>query len=74
MEKPDRIGFEFPFAPGIFGIRQPANPMTLAATMQRGACSMRYGGLQAVKTIIERKQRVLPKSDASGFFLLAQHR
>ena len=55
-------------------LRQPADAVTLIAPMKRRASEMRDGGLQGVKAIVERQQRMLSESHRDGFLLDGQYR
>jgi len=52
-----------------FHLRQPADAMALIAAVQGRARQMRDAGLQGIKAIVERQERVLAKSDSDGLFL-----
>jgi hypothetical protein len=59
MEIADRIGLELTLGRSLaFDLRQPGDPMALKAAMQRRARQMRDRGLQGIKAVVERQQRM----------------
>jgi hypothetical protein len=64
MEIADRIGLELALGRRFaFDLRQPRDPMTLKATMQRRARQMRDGGLKRIKAVVERQQGMSSKGN-----------
>src|SRR5271165_2450279 len=75
MEEADRIGLELLLCGFVaFNVRQPADPVSLQAAMQRRTRQMRDGRLQGVKAIVERQQRMLSEGDDDRLVLERQHR
>ena len=63
MKIPDRIGLEFLlFRLVARDVRQTGNAVPLQTTMQRRPGEMRDRGLQGIKTVIQREQRVRLKA------------
>ncbi len=55
-------------------IRKPGYPVALKAAMQSRACQMRDAGLQGIKTVIQRQQRMPAKGYDHRFVRLGQDR
>jgi len=75
----DGIAFEFLLRLVALHARQAADVqaadvMALQAPMQRRTRQMRDAWLQGIETVIERQQRVAPKSDNHGVLLDAENR
>ena len=70
MEEADRVCLErFLGRLVAFGIRQPADAVALIAAVQGRARQVRDGGLQGIKTIVERQKRVLAEGHGDGLVL-----
>lgn len=55
-------------------LRQPAYAVALEEAMKGRSGEMRDRGLQRIKTIIERQQRMLAEGDGDRFLFWCQHR
>jgi hypothetical protein len=65
--EPDRIGFELLLRRLVaLDIRQTSNAITSETAVQRRAGQMRDGGLECVKAIVERKERMPAERDDDG--------
>jgi hypothetical protein len=70
MEVANRVAFEgLPRGLVAGDLRQPADAMTLEASMQGRPGQVRDGRLQGIEAIVERQQRVLAEGDDNGLFL-----
>jgi hypothetical protein len=52
-----------------FDLRQPRDRVPLETPMKGRARQMRDGGLQGVKAVVERQQRMPSERDEDGLFL-----
>lgn len=75
MEEPDRLAFET-LSLGLVSldVRQPGYPVTLKAAMQGRTCQMGNAGLQGIKVVIQRKQRMPAKCHDHRFIRLGKNR
>ena len=74
VEEADRVGLELLLCGLVaFGLRQPADPMPLQATMQRRTRQVRDGRPQRIETIVERQQRMPAEGDYDRLFLDRQN-
>ena len=70
VEVADRVGLELRAARLVtFGVRQPADAVALEAAVQTGAGEGRNAGLECVKAVIERQQRVAAEGHHHGLML-----
>jgi hypothetical protein len=67
-------GISLELLPGgfiAFDIRQPADAMSLQASVQRGPGQMRDRRLQRMTTLIQRQERMPPEGDNGRFLIIA---
>ena len=76
VERPtDRVAFELlPLRLVASHVRQSRETVALQAPMQRRPCQIRDGRLQSIKAVLQRQQRVPPKSDNDRLLRLSQDR
>lgn len=75
VKKADGIAFEaLAFGLVSLDVRQPGYPVTLKAAMQGRTCQMRNAGLQGIKAVIQRQQRMPAKRHDHRFVRLGQNR
>ena len=69
----DRVAFELlPLRLVASHVRQSRETVALQAPMQRRPCQIRDGRLQSIKAVLQRQQRVPPKSDNDRLLRLSQ--
>ena len=70
VEEADRIRVELPGARLVsLDLGQAADAVTLQATMKGGAGELGDRGLESIKAVVERQQRVFAKRDDDGLLL-----
>lgn len=75
MKEADRVAFERLLRFGLaLEVRQPRDAVAQEQPVQAGARQVRNAGLQGIKAVIQRQQRVLAKDNARRFFLCRQNR
>jgi len=75
VEEADRVALELgPPRLVALCVGQPRDAVALQAPVQAGAGQVRDRGLERVKAVVQRQQRVAPERDDDGLLVKGQHR